>query len=72
MEHADDVTCLHKQDARRYANTYIDRQVGKPIVPRDMFEQTCYGSAPSTDDINTFRPLNLVIAIGTWRDFKPT
>ncbi len=45
MEYADDVTCLHKQDEQRYANTYIDRQVGKPIVPRDMIEQTCYGSA---------------------------
>ncbi len=32
MEYADDVTCLHKQDEQRYANTYIDRQVGKPIV----------------------------------------
>ncbi len=54
MEHADDVTCLHKQDARRYANTYADRQVGKPIVvlvPRDMIGQTLYGPTPSTDDI---------------------
>ncbi len=28
MEHADDVSCLCEQSVRRYANTYIDRQVG--------------------------------------------
>ncbi len=28
MDHADDVSCLYKQGAQRYANTYVDRQVG--------------------------------------------
>lgn len=60
MEHVDDVSCLHKQDMRRYANTHIFRKAGKPIVvliQRDMTGQTFYGPTPSTDDINTFRPL---------------
>ncbi len=30
-ERADNVSCLREQGAQRYANTYIDRQVGKPI-----------------------------------------
>ncbi len=53
--------------------TYVDRQVGQPIVvlgPRDMIGWTFYGPMPSTDNINTFRPLNLVTAIGMWRDFS--
>ncbi len=33
-EHADDVSCLHKQCAQRYVNTYVDRQVGKSICPK--------------------------------------
>ncbi len=66
MECTDDISCLLEQGASRYANTYVDRQIGQPIVAlglRDMTGRTFYGSTPSTDDINTFRPLNLVIAI---------
>ncbi len=32
MESADDISCLHKQGVRRYANAYIDRQVRQPIT----------------------------------------
>ncbi len=28
-KHADDIFCLCEQGAQRYANTYVDRQVGK-------------------------------------------
>ncbi len=31
MKRADDVICLRKQGAGRYANIYADRQVGQPI-----------------------------------------
>ncbi len=64
MKRADDVSYLHEQGAWRYANTYADRQVEQPILgPRNMIGRTFYGLTPSTDDINTLRPLNLVIAI---------
>ncbi len=73
-EHADDVSCLQEQGAQRYANTYVDRQVGKPIKTLGssvLIGQTFLGPMPSTEYINTFRPLNLMIAIGMWRDFQP-
>ncbi len=41
-----------EQGARRDENTYVDRQVGQPIValgPKDMIGQTFYGPVPSTD-----------------------
>ncbi len=44
-----------EQGVRSDTITYVDRQVGQPIV--------------SLGHINTFRPLNLVIAISMWRDF---
>lgn len=34
----------------------------------DWTGRTFYGPTPSTDNINTFRALNWVIAIGMWRD----
>ncbi len=67
MERTDDVLCAWTGCAEvQYANTYVDRQVGQPIVALRFF-----GPKPSTDDINTFRPLNLVIAIIIQRDFQP-
>ncbi len=54
-------------------NVYFERQVGQPIVmfgPNILIERTFYGHTPSTNDIITFRPLNLVIAVGMWRDFQ--
>ncbi len=30
-ECADDVSCLREQGVQRYANTYVDRQVGKSM-----------------------------------------
>ncbi len=57
MERTDDVSCLCKQGAWRYANTYTDRQVEQPITalgPRDMIGWTFYGPMPSTDDANTY------------------
>ncbi len=74
MKRADDVSCLREQGAWRYANTYADGQVGQPIVilgPKNMIGWKCFGPTPATDDINTFRPLNLVTAIWMWRDFQP-
>ncbi len=59
-ERADDVSCLRDQGAQRYANTYIDRQVGKTIK---TLGRTFLGPKPSTEYINKFRPLNLMIAI---------
>ncbi len=64
-ERVDDVSCLHKQGAQRYANTYIDRKVGKTIKtlgPSVLIGRTFLGPTPSTEYINTFRPLNLMIA----------
>ncbi len=66
MERADDVSCLREPGERRNENTCVDRQVGQPIAvlgPRNMIGQTFYGPTSSTDDINTFRPLNFLIAI---------
>ncbi len=60
-------SCPSKQGAQRYANTHFDRQAKQPIVmfgPNILIGRTFYGPTPSTDDINTFRPLNLVIAVG--------
>ncbi len=65
-ERADDVSCLREQGAQRYANTYVDRQVEKNIKtlgPSVLIGRTFLGPTPSTEYINTFRPLNLMIAI---------
>ncbi len=67
-EHADDddVSCLCEQGAQKYANTYVDRQVGKSIKMLGtsvLIGRTFLGPKPSTVYINTFRPLNLMIAI---------
>lgn len=73
MERAGGASCLREEGAQKYANTYIERQVGQPIVAlglRDMIGQAFYGPTPSID-ISTFRPLNFVIAIGMQRDFQP-
>ncbi len=67
-ERADDVSCLREQGVQRYANTHVDRQVGKSIKMLGMsvlIGRTFLGPTPSTEYINTFRPLNLMIAIGT-------
>ncbi len=56
MQRIDDVSCLREQGAWRYANTYVDRQVGQPIIalgPREMIGRMFYGPTSSTDDINT-------------------
>ncbi len=48
---------LRKQGGRSYANTYIDLQVGQPIIAlgqRNLIGRTFYGPTPSTDDINTY------------------
>ncbi len=58
MGHADDISCMYEQGAQRYANTYVDRQVGQPIIalgPRVMIGQTFRGPTPSTDDLNTYK-----------------
>ncbi len=52
----DDVLCLREQGAQRYANTYIDRQVGKTIKtlgPSVFIGRTFLGPTPSTEKINT-------------------
>ncbi len=72
-ERADDVSCLHEPGAQRYANAYVDRLVGKSIkmfVVSFLIGQRCIAPSPSTEYINTFRPLNIMIAIGMWRDFQ--
>ncbi len=61
-DRADDVSCLREPGAQRYANTYVDRQVGKSMSV--LIGRTFLGPTPSTEYINTFRPLNLMIAIG--------
>ncbi len=51
-ERADDVSCLREQGAQRYANTYVDRQVGKPIKtlgPSVLIGRTFLGPTPSTE-----------------------
>ncbi len=58
--------CLREQGSQRYTNTYVDRQVGKTIKmlgPSVVIGHTFLGLTPSTEYINTFRPLNLMIAI---------
>ncbi len=69
---------LCEPGAQRYANTYVGKQVGKPIKtlgPSILIGRTFHGPTPSTEygftQINTFRPLNLMIDIGLWRDIKP-
>ncbi len=55
-ERADDVSCLCEQGAQRYANTYVDRPVGKPIKtlgPSVLIGRTFLGPTPSTEYINT-------------------
>ncbi len=55
-ERADGVSCLREQGAQRYANTYVDRQVGKPIKmlgPSVLIGRTFLGPTPSTEYINT-------------------
>jgi hypothetical protein len=55
-ERADDVSCLREQGAQRYANTYVDRQVGekiKTLGPRVLIGRTFLGPTPSTEYINT-------------------
>ncbi len=69
----DDVSCLYEQGVQRYANTYVDRKIGKTIKmlePSVLIGRTFLGPMPSTEYINTFRLLNLMIAIGMWRDFQ--
>ncbi len=55
-ERADDVSCLCEQGAQRYANTYVDRHVGKPIKTFGLsilIGQTFLGPTPSTEYIIT-------------------
>ncbi len=55
-ERADAASCLHEQGAQRYANTYVDRQVGKTIKTLGasvLIGQTFLGPTPSTEYINT-------------------
>ncbi len=55
-ERADDVSSLRKQGVQRYANTFVDRQVGKPIKtlgPSVLIGRTFLGSTFSTEFINT-------------------
>ncbi len=51
----DDVSCLREQGAR-YANTYVDRQLGKTIKtlgPSVLIGRTFLGPTASTEYINT-------------------
>ncbi len=55
-ECADDISCLHEQGAQSYANTYIDRQLGKPnktLGPSALIGWTFLGPTPSREYINT-------------------
>ncbi len=56
-ERADDVSCLREQGAQSYANTYVDRQIGKPIknTRTKLFDWTniSWSYTPSTEYINT-------------------
>ncbi len=55
-ERADDLTCLREQGAQRYANTYVDKPVGKPIKTLGLsvlIGRTFLGSMPYTEYINT-------------------
>ncbi len=62
----DGISCLREQGVKSYTNTYVDRQVGKQIKTLRLsilIGRTFLGPTPSTEYINTFRPLNLMIAI---------
>ncbi len=64
---ADVISCLREPGAQSYANTHVDRQIGKPIKtlgPSILIGRTFLGPTPSKEYINTFRLLNLIIAIG--------
>ncbi len=55
-DRTDDVSCLREPGAQRYANTHVDRQVGKIIKmlePMVLIGQTCICPTPSTEYINT-------------------
>ena len=55
-DNADEVSCLREPGAQRYANTHVDRQVGKPIKmlgPSVLIDRTFLGPTPSTEYINT-------------------
>ncbi len=55
-DRADYVICLHEPGAQRYANIYVDRQIGKPIEmlgPSVLIGRTFLGPTPSTEYINT-------------------
>uniref|UniRef100_A0A673GQY1 Pre-rRNA-processing protein TSR2 homolog n=1 Tax=Sinocyclocheilus rhinocerous TaxID=307959 RepID=A0A673GQY1_9TELE len=57
-ERADDVSCLREPGAQRYANTYVDRQVGKPIKmlgPSILIGRTFLDPTPSTEYINAYK-----------------
>ncbi len=65
LDHADDVSCLRRQSAQKYANAYVDRQAGQPIVMfglNNLIGQTFYGPTPSTDDLNILRSLNFLLS----------
>ncbi len=52
----DDVSCLCEQGAQKYANIYVDRQLGKsikPLEPSVLIGWTFLGPTPSTEYINT-------------------
>ncbi len=58
MQHAYDVSSLREQGVQRYANTYVDRQVGQPIVAlgsNNLIGQTFYGHTPSTVEISAYK-----------------
>ncbi len=66
-DRADDVSCLHEQGAQRYANTYVDRQVGKPIKmlgPSVLIGQTFLGPTPSTEYVNTDKYIYVMTTLG--------
>ncbi len=55
-DRAEDVTCLREPGAQRYANIYVDRQVGKSIKtlgPSVLIGRTFLGPTPSTEYLNT-------------------
>ncbi len=55
-DRADDVTCLREPGAQRYANIYVDWQVGKSIImlgPSVLIGWTFLGPTPSTEYVNT-------------------
>ncbi len=51
-ERADDISCQREQGAQRYANTYVDIQVGKSIKMLGtsiLIGRTFLGPMPSTE-----------------------